>query len=230
MCSCKGDKCCKGKNDSDDSIKDVPIIQLYSPEQWHGEQAMVMNETGRAALVSALLSGQHVLPAYCNDGEGYFLILITGSADEIEQYHKPYTWDVARDCSRSVKDPRLELTPAEYDLAGQGKHALIRAPEYKHVVKISMKKYLDWRFASVSDAEDAFDFIGSFIQYGWKGIQNEYRTIADLGKNGAGHGYLPDYLFTEGYEEAHELCSGDDTTNLYPDSSEAAEIAIVWED
>lgn len=138
MCSCKGDKCCKGKNDSDDSIKDVPIIQLYSPEQWHGEQAMVMNETGRAALVSALLSGQHVLPAYCNDGEGYFLILITGSADEIEQYHKPYTWDVARDCSRSVKDPRLELTPAEYDLAGQGKHALIRAPEYKHVVKISM--------------------------------------------------------------------------------------------
>lgn len=82
----------------------------------------------------------------------------------------------------------------------------------------------------MSDAEDAFDFIGSFIQYGWKGIQNEYRTIADLGKNGAGHGYLPDYLFIEGFEEARKSCPGEITDCLFPGSVGAAEIAIVWED
>ncbi len=209
-------------------MENVPVVQLYSPDTWHDQQAIVMSETGRTALINALLSGQHVLPAYCNDGEGYFLILITGSADEVEQYHKPYTWDIARDCSRSVKDPRLELTPAESDLAGQGKHMLIRAPEYKHVVKISLKKYLDWRFASVSDAEDAFDFIGSFVQHGWKGIQNEYKTLADI--NRTGHGILPDYLFAEGFEGAQRLCSERVSCVINPNCVEAVNIAIVWED
>lgn len=224
-------KDCKVEDNGEDYLKDVPIVQLYSPEQWHGEQAMVMNETGRTALVSALLSKQHVLPVFCSDGEGGYLLLITEpTTGGIDQYHKPYIWDVARDSSRAIKDPRLDLTKAEYDLAQKGEHMLVRAPEYKHVVKISIKAYLDWRFASASDAEDAFDFIGTFFQYGWLGVQNEYKTLADFNKDGAGHGYLPDYIFTEGFGEAQKLCSGDDTTNLYPDSGEAASIAVVWVD
>jgi hypothetical protein len=229
--SSKEGKSCKVEDNGKDYLKDIPIVQVYSPEQWHGEQAIVMNEKGRDALVSALVSKQYVIPVFCSDGEGGYLLLITEPTTEmIDQYHKPYTWKVARDSSRSIEDPRLSLTKEEHDLIQKGEHALVRAPEYKHVVKISIKEYLDWRFASASDAEDAFDFIGSFMQYGWKGIQNEYRTIEDLGKNGAGHSYLPDYIFTEGFEEAQRLCSGDDITNLYPDSGEAASIAFVWEE
>ena len=81
----------------------------------------------------------------------------------IDQYHKPYTWDVAMNSTRSIEDPRMSLTKEEHDLAQKGEYALIGAPEYKHVVKISIKKYLDWRFASASDAEDAFDFIGIYF-------------------------------------------------------------------
>ena len=240
-------KSCKVEDNGKDYLKDIPIVQVYSPEQWHGEQAIVMNEKGRNALVSALVSKQYVIPVFFSDGEGGYLLLITEPTTEmIDQYHKPYTWKVARDSSRSIEDPKLSLTKEEHDLIQKGEHVLVRAPEYKHVVKISIKKYLDWRFANVSDAEDAFDFIGSFMQYGWKGIQNEYRTIADLGRNGAGHSYLPDFLFEEGFEKAKELYPTEITDCLFPDTidiacpaqkqpsflikSRAAEIAIVWVD
>lgn len=222
---------CKVEDNGEDYLKGCPIVQVYSPEQWHGAQAIVMNDTGRTALISALRAGQYVIPVFCSDGEGGDLLLITESTTAmIDQFHMPYTWDVARNSTRSIEDPKLSLTKEEHDLLQKGEHALVRAPESRHVVKISIKEYLDWRFASTSDAEDAFGFIGTFFQYGWLGVQNEYKTLADFNKDGAGHGYLPDYIFTEGFEEAQRLCSGDDTTNLYPDSNEASSIAIVWVD
>jgi hypothetical protein len=238
-------KDCKVENSGEDYLKGYPIVQVYSPEQWHGAQAIVMNKVGRDALVSALLANQYVIPVFCSDGEGGDLLLITEPTTAIiDQFHKPYTWDVARDSSRSIEDPKLSLTKEEHDLLQKGEHALVRAPEDKHVVKISIQKYLDWRFAHVSDAEDAFDFIGSFMQYGWKGIQNEYKTVADLGRNGAGHSYLPDFLFEEGFEKAKELYPTEITDCLFPDTigiacpelrqpsllvkSLASEIAIVW--
>jgi hypothetical protein len=240
-------KGCKIEDSGKDYLKDDPIVQVYSPEQWHGTQAIVMNETGRTVLISALQSGQRAILVFCSDGEGGDLILSTEPTTAmIDQYHKPYTWDVAMNSTRSIEDPRMSLTKEEHDLAQKGEYSLIGAPEYKHVVKISIKKYLDWRFANASDAEDAFDFIGSFMQYGWKGIQNEYRTIADLGRNGAGHSYLPDFLFEEGFEKAKELYPTEITDCLFPDTigiacpeqkqpsllikSRAVEIAIVWVD
>ena len=54
-------KGCKAEDNGEDYLKGYPIVQVYSPEQWHGAQAIVMNETGRTALISALQSGQRAV-------------------------------------------------------------------------------------------------------------------------------------------------------------------------
>ncbi len=232
MCNCGKkihDNSC-GSKVPDDSLKNCPVIQLYSPEFYHEEQAIVMNETGKTALISALQSGQHVLPAFCSDGEGCYLILIAGkSTREIDLFKKPYTGDICRDCDRGVRDPRLALTQAEYRLLEKGGHALIRAPEYMHVVRISVKEYTDWRWCSKEDFYDADEFIRACIIHGWRGIQNEYKTIADLGEK-ASHGFLPDYIFLEGFETAREMCpdAHEEEAELDPNHVNAKDIAIVW--
>jgi hypothetical protein len=214
----------------EDYLKNTPIIQLYSPEFYHEEQAIVMNETGKTALISALQSGQHVLPAFCSDGEGYYLILITGkSTEEIDLFKKPYTGDICMDCDHGIRDPRLALTQAEHRLLEKDEHALIRTTEYRHVVRISIKEYTDWRWCSNEDFYDADEFIQSCIVHGWRGIQNEYKTIADLGEN-AGHGFLPDYIFLEGFEKAREMCpdANEEEAELDPNHVNAKDIAVVW--
>lgn len=232
MHDCTKDKTTNTCNNEaiEDSMKDYPVIQVYSPEFYHGEQAIVMNETGRTALISALQSGQHVLPAFCSDGEGYYLILITGkSTEEIDLFKKPYTVDICRDRDHGTRDPRLALTRAEHRLLENGEYALIRAPEYRHVVRISIKEYTDWRWCSDEDFYDADEFIQACIVHGWRGIQNEYKTIAELGEK-AGHGYLPDYIFLEGFEKAREMCpdAREEESELDPNHVNAKDIAIVW--
>jgi hypothetical protein len=105
----------------------MPIIQLYSPFSWHSEQAMLLNEEGKQALIEALqsCSKKIAIPAFVQDGEGYMLFIQVLPENEIREYKDPYTWEVNQNLSNQEgkKDPCFAPTKEEYEQLCEGKDA-----------------------------------------------------------------------------------------------------------
>ena len=69
----------------------MKIIQLYSPEINHDDQAIVMNEEGRKQLIEALQDGKSKdIMAFVSDGEGAMLHILVLPDKEIDKYIRPY--------------------------------------------------------------------------------------------------------------------------------------------
>ena len=69
----------------------MEIIQLYSPEIYHDDQAIIMNEEGRKKLIEALQDGKSKnIIAFINDGEGFTLHILVLPDKEIDKYIRPY--------------------------------------------------------------------------------------------------------------------------------------------
>lgn len=104
-----------------------PVIQVYSPDQWHDDQAILMNETGRKNLIKALQSGatKLVIPAFVSDGEGYYLYVQVLPIDEIDKHKSPYTDEMCRNLDGEAEkiDLKYPVTPEERKLIEQGKDA-----------------------------------------------------------------------------------------------------------
>lgn len=104
-----------------------PVIQLYSPDQWHDDQAMLMNEVGRKKLIEALQSGatKLVIPAFVSDGEGFYLYVQILPEPEIEKFKSPYTDETCRNIEGESEkiDPKYPVTPDEHMLIREGKDA-----------------------------------------------------------------------------------------------------------
>lgn len=75
-------------------IKDEEnLIQVYSPKEAHGPQAIVLNEAGQKALKEALANGKAMarINAITADGNGCYIKLIIASAEIIEEeYRLPF--------------------------------------------------------------------------------------------------------------------------------------------
>lgn len=72
-------------------LEEHPVIQLYSPDIYHGRQAIIVNDKGRQELIKALQDGESKkIDALVNDGEGYYLHILVLSDNEIEKYSDPY--------------------------------------------------------------------------------------------------------------------------------------------
>lgn len=102
----------------------IPIIQVYSPEKWHGEQAIIMNEAGRMRLLKALKSGSNksLVQAFVSDGEGFELYIQVLSDEEIKKLWLPYIDDMCHGDEGDNPDPRYPVTPEEQKvLTEQGK-------------------------------------------------------------------------------------------------------------
>lgn len=89
-------------------------------------------------------------------------------------------------------------------------------------VEISIKEYLQWAYEDVESLEG---FLNRVFISGWKGVREEFKTIADLNI----HGYLPSFIFVSGFEDAYEICKGDDD-EITPDDERANEIEVHWVD
>lgn len=95
---------------------DYPVVQVYSAECWHQEQAIVMNEPGRLLLIDALanLAGKprQMVAAMTGDGEGYALMLHLKPWDDIARMPAPYLdTDLCGTSWRdSPGDPREDFT------------------------------------------------------------------------------------------------------------------------
>ncbi len=104
-----------------------PIIQVYSPDMWHGDQAILMNEKGRKKLIEALQSGAKkiVLAPFVSDGEGFHLYVQILLESEIDQFKSPYTDEMCRNIEGESEkiDPKYPVTPDEHILIRQGKDA-----------------------------------------------------------------------------------------------------------
>lgn len=104
-----------------------PIIQVYSPDQWHDDQAILMNENGRKQLIKTLQSGatKLVILAFTSDGEGYYLYVQVLPVNEIEKFKSPYTDELCRNiqCEAEKKEPKYPVTPEEHTQIIQGKDA-----------------------------------------------------------------------------------------------------------
>jgi hypothetical protein len=85
----------------------MKIIQLYSPEIYHDDQAIVMNEEGRKQLLEALKDGKSKdILSFVNDGEGFTLHLLVLSDEEINKYKRPYTdKEFCPEYEGATKDP-----------------------------------------------------------------------------------------------------------------------------
>lgn len=96
-------------------IKETPIIQLYSPIQWHSSAAIVVNEAGKKLLIDILNSEGEVKTgeAFVSDGEGFTLGAIVVGAEkddkdgwkEANKYRSPYTDQICQDYEKKI-DPR----------------------------------------------------------------------------------------------------------------------------
>jgi hypothetical protein len=75
-----------------------PVVHLYSPECWHGEQTIMLNADGKAALLAALDNG--FAEAFTTDGEGFTIVVI--ETEDIDKYPLPYT---DTDCGAAERDP-----------------------------------------------------------------------------------------------------------------------------
>lgn len=70
------------------------LIQVYSPQEPHGPQAIILNEAGQKALKEALDNGKAMatLHAITADGNGCYVKLIMAAAEIIEEeYQLPFT-------------------------------------------------------------------------------------------------------------------------------------------
>jgi hypothetical protein len=59
-------------------------------------------------------------------------------------------------------------------------------------VELSIKEYLEWAY---EDYESLDGFLNRAFINGWKGVREEFKTIADMNI----HGYLPKYIFVSGF-------------------------------
>jgi len=72
-------------------LEEHSVIQLYSPDIFHGRQAIIVNDKGRKELIKALEDGKSKkMDALVNDGEGYYLHILVLSNNDIEKYSDPY--------------------------------------------------------------------------------------------------------------------------------------------
>lgn len=86
-----------------------PIIQLYSPPCWHGAQAIITNESGRALLRKMLDNPQSITTeeaVYCSDGEGASFGILVLSEEEMQKYQPPYINEVCWKSEDSKINPR----------------------------------------------------------------------------------------------------------------------------
>lgn len=116
----EGDQPIGGKTD--------PLIQLYSPVQWHGSAAIVVNEAGKKLLMELLESQGEVSigEAFVSDGEGFTLGVIRVSDEKCHEkegieYTLPYTdpmchgYDMDKIDPRGVVDEKEALDKAEFE-------------------------------------------------------------------------------------------------------------------
>ncbi len=102
-------------------IKETPIIQIYSPDLWHGSAAIVVNEAGRKLLTDLLKRQGEIRTgeAFVSDGEGFTLgIIEVGSKEgdvdginELQKYRTPYTERLDRE--KDLIDPREMIDEKE---------------------------------------------------------------------------------------------------------------------
>lgn len=105
-----------------------PVIQCYGSECWHDNQAIVLNEEGRALLLNALQENSPlgVVYAMTADGEGYSLVITC--TENPEKYPLPYldalgTNDSFRAQLREgLPDPRYENYRQAGNESGKGEH------------------------------------------------------------------------------------------------------------
>ena len=88
----------------------MEIIQLYSPEIQHDDQAIIMNEEGRQQLLEALQDGKSKnITSFVHDGEGFTLHIFVLPDKEIDKYIRPYTdKEFCPEYSGATKDPTIE--------------------------------------------------------------------------------------------------------------------------
>ena len=83
--------------------KDIPLVHIYSQEQWHDESYIVGNRLGlqaiRDTLNEAIDKGKSEALLYTSDGEGYYVRIISDDSgwqgefwDNLEM---PYTQGIA---------------------------------------------------------------------------------------------------------------------------------------
>jgi len=94
------------------TVKDEEnLIQVYSPDEAHGPQAIVLNEAGQKALKEALENGKAIarINAITADGNGCYVKLILASAEIIEEeYQLPFIHGEKEENEKI--DPRMVAT------------------------------------------------------------------------------------------------------------------------
>lgn len=90
-------------------------------------------------------------------------------------------------------------------------------------VKLSIKEYIDWKWDK-EDIERMTQWAKDALVYGWKGIREEYKKLNDIPE-----GYLPKYIFVEGFEEAVKI-TGSDYPERELDPMGGGDIEIEWVD
>ena len=121
------DECGNKGIEQEGTISNMPIIQLHGPDQWHGEQALVLNEEGRNRLIRALESGNDmaVVPAFCCDGEGFYLTIRILPFEKILRLRTPYIDDICHGGEKGYKDPRYSLSPDAHKEVERGEYAYL---------------------------------------------------------------------------------------------------------
>ncbi len=112
------------------TIKETPIIQLYSPYAFHGSAAIVVNEAGKKLLIDLLNSPGEIKTgeAFISDGEGFTLgVIVVGTEKddkdgwkEANKYRTPYTDPICQDYEKKIDprdavDEKEALDKAEFD-------------------------------------------------------------------------------------------------------------------
>ena len=81
---------------------ELPLLHVLPQHQWHDEVVIVGNMAGllklKAALDDAISRGENVSRSvFCTDGEGYRVIVIPATNDQMEEVPYGYTDPIARD-------------------------------------------------------------------------------------------------------------------------------------
>lgn len=91
-------------------------------------------------------------------------------------------------------------------------------------VKLDTGAYVDWKWQDKNDKDRMEEFTKTVMVEGWKGIRDEYKVLKDIPE-----GYLPKFVFIEGFEEALKICGSENPEyELDPHGDEKGEIEIEW--
>lgn len=93
-------------------------------------------------------------------------------------------------------------------------------------VKLDTHAYIEWKWGDENDLERMEEFAKHLMIKGWKGIREEYKVLRDIPE-----GYLPKYIFIDGFEDALKICGSDNPEyELDPQGDEEGKIEIEWVD